>query len=152
MCFSPLVGCGGRSTLDTAPVKGLVTLDGTPVAGATVTFMSTGPDGLSAVGRTDDKGIYTLTAIGGGESGEGEIGGGAMPGNYIVGIRKATATVGLSAEEADEQGVDYKPMQPGEAPTLQFLIPKKYQNPKDSGLTATVTDGDNDIPFELSSN
>ena len=50
-------GCGGNSEI--ASVSGTITLDGTPLAQASVTFQ---PDkGRPSHGGTDDKGFYTLT-------------------------------------------------------------------------------------------
>jgi hypothetical protein len=63
----PLVlalGCGGAKF---APVSGKVTLDGQPLAGATVSFQPIAPPnsteaGPGSVGKTNDKGEYKLTA------------------------------------------------------------------------------------------
>lgn len=50
-------GCGGSS--DIASVSGTITLDGVPLAHASVTFQ---PDkGRPSHGGTDEKGFYTLT-------------------------------------------------------------------------------------------
>jgi hypothetical protein len=62
----PLVlalGCGGAKL---APVSGKVTLDGQPLAGATVSFQPIAPQGSTEAGpgssaKTDDKGEYKLT-------------------------------------------------------------------------------------------
>src|SRR5260370_16035766 len=59
-----LAGCGGRS-FKTLPVSGRVTLDGKPLANATVAFVPEAPPGQkdrppSSVGTTDQDGRYTL--------------------------------------------------------------------------------------------
>lgn len=71
-CFLPvLAGCGGPKLV---PVTGAVTLDGKPVDGATVTFVS--EDGKNSFsGSTDASGKYSLQ--------EGEKVG-ALPGSYKV--------------------------------------------------------------------
>src|SRR5262249_53512413 len=57
------LGCGGPKKF--APVSGTVTMDGKPLAGATVTFIPV-PDpgsieaGDGSVGKTNEKGEYTL--------------------------------------------------------------------------------------------
>ncbi len=59
------LGCGpGRKF---APVSGKVTLDGQPLAGATVSFQPIAPPGSveaapGSIGTTNDKGEYNLTA------------------------------------------------------------------------------------------
>lgn len=55
------VGCGGGNPLGLAPVSGRVTLDGTPLADATVSFI---PDqGRPASGTTDAEGRFQLTTL-----------------------------------------------------------------------------------------
>ncbi len=72
------VGCGdGR-----VPVEGIVTLDGKPLSGATVTLQRTegGPTARSYIAETDTEGKFQLkTADGSAE--------GAPPGSYHVFIR-----------------------------------------------------------------
>ncbi len=60
-------GGGGPAPVQTDMVKGVVTLDGSPVAGATVTFVPVQDGvGASATGKTDEQGNYVLTAVGAG--------------------------------------------------------------------------------------
>ncbi len=59
----------------TAPVSGIVTLDGQPLTGATITFVPTAGGG-PAVGKTDVSGRYTLTTF--------EEGDALAPGTYSV--------------------------------------------------------------------
>ncbi len=58
-----LVGCGGKYSF--APVSGTITLDGTPLIDATVTFTpeAKGGDVPASSGRTDTSGKYTLKMI-----------------------------------------------------------------------------------------
>jgi len=58
-----IVGCSSRSS-DLPPlgkVSGTITMDGTPVAGAEVTFVP--GTGSPSVGMTDDEGQYTLAYL-----------------------------------------------------------------------------------------
>jgi hypothetical protein len=84
-----LSGCGGPKLV---PVEGVVLLDGKPVEGATVTFIS--EDGKNSFsGSTDATGHFDL------QSGEKH---GAFPGNYKVTVVKNTNKPGaetLSPEE-----------------------------------------------------
>ena len=57
ICFGVVVGCGeGDPPL--APVSGVVTLDGKPLADATVEFVA--ESGWGSMGKTDDSGRYEL--------------------------------------------------------------------------------------------
>ena len=66
-------GCGGLPK--PIKVKGIVTLDGKPVPGATVTFTPV-DEGRVASGRTDDDGSFRLTTFATDD--------GALPGTYKV--------------------------------------------------------------------
>ena len=59
-----VIGCSAKPTgmPDVAPVTGTVTLNGEPLAGASVIFQS--ESGHSAMGTTDSTGSYQLTAPG----------------------------------------------------------------------------------------
>ncbi len=132
-------------------VEGVVTMDGTPVAEATVMFVPvTEGEGLSATGMTDESGVYKLTAANlGGET--APAGGGTLPGEYYVGVIKSVQEVPLSAEEAEEQGVEFVEPSSESIPETTHVVPVKYNNPKESGLKFTVEAGDNDIPITLTS-
>jgi hypothetical protein len=72
--LASLSGCGPRLS----PVSGVVKLDGKPVSGATVTFVS--DDGKhTATAETDESGNFTLTHTNGP---------GTFPGNYKVTVTK----------------------------------------------------------------
>ncbi len=145
------IGCSGSGSLDTEPVTGVVTVDGTPVAGATVMFTPvTEGQGAAATGSTDENGVYTLTSVAVGEA-AAKAGAGTLPGEYFVGVSKSVAETAMSEEEAYDKGVEYKPLPPGQAPKVKYVVPQKYNNPKTSGLKATVESGENDIPLELTS-
>ena len=63
------IGCGGdeAETVSTEMVEGVVTLDGRPVEGATLTFVPvTEGFGAAATGMSDAEGKYRLTAVGAG--------------------------------------------------------------------------------------
>jgi hypothetical protein len=65
------------------PVRGRVTLDGTPVAGATVTFVPVGPRGHPASAPTDANGVFRLTTF--------KQEDGALRGEYKVIVTKSDA-------------------------------------------------------------
>lgn len=74
LCFVLLatVGCGNANL---NKVEGVVTLDGSPLAGTLVSFIPVGPD-RAATGLTDRDGYFRLTTF---RSDDG-----AMPGEYKV--------------------------------------------------------------------
>lgn len=143
-CFA-VVGCGGAS-LKTEMVTGVVTLDGAPVEGATVTFSPTS-GGVMAVGQTDAEGKYTLTSQQGGAPGKG-----AVVGEYQVGVVKSVNTAPQPTQEerekASAEGRDISKDYPAK---YEDLVPKQYKLPQFSGLTASVKAGENTFDFELKS-
>jgi hypothetical protein len=48
--------------------------------------------------------------------------------------------------------VEYKPTDEYSAPKITYVVPQKYNNPRESGLKVTVQAGQNTIPLELTSN
>lgn len=150
-------GCGGEGAGDnpeTAPVSGTVTLGGTPVAGATVTFhpsVASEPgqpaQGNAAFGLTNAQGQFQLTTF---DSNDG-----AVPGDYKVTVTKLNP----AADENNVASVESEEYVPPEviegpaavvnAPPANFL-PEVYAKPASTTLNAKVTAGqDNNIPLEL---
>jgi hypothetical protein len=80
VALAGLCGCGGASK-----VEGVVTLDGTPVDGATVTFVPADDKGIPANGQTDSSGKFTLST--GGKPG-------ARRGDYKVTVVKVAPLSG----------------------------------------------------------
>jgi hypothetical protein len=151
-CFVGMAGCGGQPTLNTEYVEGVVTLDGQPVPEATVTFVPvTEGQGASATGMTDQQGVYKLTAAVTGETAAVPEAG-TLPGEYHVGVVKTIVETPMSEEEAEQAGVDYVPGDEyASAPKTTFVVPQKYNNPRESGIQVTVESGRNTIPLELTS-
>jgi hypothetical protein len=73
-----LCGCGGPN--DPVTVKGVITLDGVGVAGATVSFLPERDDGRPANALTGADGSFTLTTF--------KKGDGALRGAYRVAVTK----------------------------------------------------------------
>jgi hypothetical protein len=142
-------------------VKGKVTKDGQPVAGAAVAFGPTASEGKAASGMTDASGNYTLTTF--------ENGDGALPGSYKVTITKfpgaAPAATGSSASAPSAADIDaaYKAAEkqgqsvlapsagPGGTDTPKNELDDKFANAETSGLTAEVkAGGANTFDFDVS--
>ena len=148
ICLLAIVGC--KSGPSVSPVTGKVTMDGAPLAGAIVTFSPVkGGTGSAAVGTADVNGTYTLT-----DMKSTNIGGGAVAGDYNVGIvwfkPEANDTSRNSGESvAGTMSADKTSATAISGPKLALPVP--YQNPETSGLKATVKAGDNNFDFLLDS-
>jgi len=132
-----LSGCGGSGRPETIPVSGTVTLDGKPVAGASVMF-SPEPSGRPATGVTDEQGRFTLKTF--------EAGDGALVGKHTVTV----ALVKTTGFMADKDGLSG-----GIAPEgirEEWIVPKKFADPKTSGLSVEVASGMDDVKLDLTSN
>ena len=162
LCLASLlplaVGCG--SPVDPnrparVPAVGTITYRGVPLDEATVIFSPRG-SGHGAVGRTDGSGKFELQTF--------DPGDGAVPGDYLVTVRKFEIdTQGASDSLAAGGSDDDSDMVGGEVPRggdgggyepkpaiERSLIPEKYTGAASSGLEATVSAGvDNDFRFEL---
>ena len=134
-CFSLVIlGCG-PPTIKTVPVTGKVTLDGTPVPEAVVTFIP--EQGPLAQGKTDAGGAFTLSLTVGERPPAG-----AVPGNYKITVQK-TKSSGISFDPASQ--VEQAPG----APQIEYLVPEKYSRPDTSGFTAEVKVGMPPVPLNL---
>lgn len=127
-----LLGCGessgpGRPKL--APVSGVIKFQGKPVANADVTFAGEGSPRF-ATARTDAEGKFALTTF--------DTNDGAVPGKHAITIA-ASPTGGKKPEEMTAQ--DMINMGPRN-PTAEGTLPAKYADPKTSGLSRTVVEGE----------
>jgi hypothetical protein len=134
-----VVGCQGPSAdpnrPKTTPAGGTVTYNGQPVEGATVTLFATSGQARGAVATTDASGKFTFTTF--------EAGDGAIPGSFKVMISKTIL----------EPPKENTPPGPGGEPpsgTPKDLVPAKYKDANQSGLTAEVKEGgENSFEFAL---
>jgi hypothetical protein len=126
-------GCGrGRrpELPETFPVTGMVSLDGKPVAGASVMFNPKGGQGHGSVAVSDASGRYKLTTFSPGD--------GVVPGEYKVAITKTV----LEKSESDS------PMAGSGDP--KNVLPTRYADDSTSGFKATVeAKPDNTFDFAL---
>ncbi len=129
------LGCGGSGSYGLAPVSGVVTLDGAPVAQAEVVFQPVGGEdnptpGPSSMSRADAEGRYQLTTI------RNEPG-------AVVGKHRIVITTPRPPQAGDsDSGFT--------APVHKEVIPARYNN--DTQLTFEVpAGGTNEANFELTS-
>ena len=125
-----LIGCQ-RSEFQY--VEGVITLDGVPVEGASVTFRPREKGGMMAAGVSDASGRYRLNPL------RGKDGAGALVGEYDVAVFKAR-------EPGDGNTVLVR-----EGP-IEYVTPPGYSDTATSGLTATIKPGRNtgaSVSFDL---
>jgi hypothetical protein len=150
ICVAALLmsGCGGDSgvAVVTAPVSGKVTMNGQPLEGATVNFVT---DNYSSSGITKADGTYSLPT-------------GAAIGENRVFITKFVAPEGFSDDPEDglDAGqVDAANIDPldGDGPSAVEVdkgekIPAEFSNPDQSKLTIPVPEaGNSNANFALTS-
>src|SRR5688572_8699671 len=114
-------GCGGPEHPDVGEVTGTVTLDGAPLADATVMFQPS--SGRGSMGTTNAEGKYSLTYLDG------------VPG-AVLGSHKVSIRTGVPGED-------------GQPPLVKEKLPAKYHSHTE--LTADVKSDPNTIDFDLTS-
>lgn len=121
LLLAALSACGGNpARLETAPVRGKVTLDGGPVTSGIVRFV---PDrGRAGRGDIRPDGTFTITTY--------EPEDGAVVGHHRV----AVIAQGGPAEEFTE-----------DVEQVEWLVPERYANPSTSGLEFEVRSGETNI-------
>lgn len=121
-CCCLLLGCGSSKTYD---VQATVTLDGTPLAEAEVTFVPLWGKAKRAVGNTDQEGMVTF------KTDERD---GILPGSYTVIMSKVVDEKRLTNSEIRafaEVGIPYREKK-------IELVPEKYTRSETSDLKAKV--------------
>ncbi|MDP1796246.1 MAG: carboxypeptidase-like regulatory domain-containing protein [Planctomycetaceae bacterium] len=127
MVIACILGCSGRlaDAPKTVPVSGIVTVDGSPVANATVTLIpqGQGKEQHGASGTTDEKGKFRLFTANNP---------GAMPGSYAVTIqyyvKKDGSTFVMKPDtDMETMSAEIKP-----------ALPPKFANPSQTELKLDV--------------
>jgi hypothetical protein len=135
VCASAL-GCGGSDAAKIVPVSGVVTLNGKPLAGATVAFSPVAKEGDvnagdGSVGKTNADGEYTLTTS-----------------RSAPGAQVGKHRVRISVLSQQSGGSDERPPRGGWP--LKDKIPGRYND--DTKLIFEVTpNGPNNADFALTS-
>lgn len=138
------IGCSPTNSIDYGKVElvsvsGTVTLDGSPLAGAVITFDNT-EMGTFSFARTDSAGKYALQF-----DSEKK---GVTPGRKVVQISTTRTVLGLPGEEGVEEGESSS--ESGEKkPKEKDKVPACYN--KESKLTVEVTSSSGTINFDLKS-
>jgi hypothetical protein len=146
------IGCGGPpqadySKVNLVPVEGTVTLDGSPLLNAVITFENP-DDGMFAYAMTDASGSYELRFD--------SVMMGCTPGTKIVRISTTRRILGLNAEEGEGEG-ELGEEEMGEESedggaaagrgSRSEQVPAKYN--RESELTVEVAPGSEHYDFDL---
>ena len=147
-----LAGCGGSDRPALAAASGIVTLDGTPVEGATVSYVPvTGCRPATAI--TDATGRYTMNAFADDE--------GAAVGDHKVTVMKISGpgastlqgaappeSTGDASEDDGSMGLSEIAFVEDDGnqrqPETIYHVPERYMNAETSLLTVTVPSGGSD--------
>jgi hypothetical protein len=132
LCSVVLAGCkSGPDLPPTVPVEGVLTLDGKPVAEATIIFIA--DQGVyNATGTTDTEGRFEMSAF--------QEKKGVVVGSYKVEMNKTIVEPRPGGREGESDV------------NLKLGLPKRYNTFTTSGITINVTDaGQQDLKFELKS-
>jgi hypothetical protein len=130
-----LVGCSETTSTSLIPVTGNVTMDGKPLAGASITFTGIGSTpGLGGVGVTDDAGNFEVSHF--------RAGKGLDAGDYKVMISKLVMSDGAPIPAGT--------LSIAELSTRQ-LVPRRYNDVNNTILKVTVKDGGDPVSLALAS-
>jgi hypothetical protein len=151
-------GCGNPNPVK---IEGLVTLDGTPVANATVMFSPADGGGTPASGMTGSDGVFHLTTY--------STGDGALPGQYKVVVQRAKGRVDPGTEmmsnmsmenmhkmdikeyEKIRRGSDKDKAKAKQANADWSPLPAVYGKAETTPLTCKVPTPDGKVALELRS-
>lgn len=114
-------GCAKEVHKAVYPVHGQVLLNGKPLADAIVSFHAQGTQDVFPTAHTDPEGRFALTSY--------QNGDGAPQGDYAISLVCFRS----------------RPVRRGEG-HADNVVPPRYASPTSSGLSATVSPGDNELP------
>ena len=144
------VGCGGAPQLEgLEKYSGVITLDGEPLAGASITLVPSTMALKGAGAVSDEKGKFVFQTL--------QAGDGVMPGDYRVTVQKFHIEDAYTEEEQkifnEAGGKKHEEVFPDRPePTSVSDIPEYYGNADASGLTLTLPEGGSkDLKIEISS-
>lgn len=144
LLLSGFTGCNQGGLPGLVAGKGQVNYDGTPLPGATVTFLPA--EGLadgrrSAAAMTDAQGKFNLRTLNPGD--------GILPGDYIITVIKTESPPELSEEEKAKILMG-QARPPVPKLTQEHLIAEKYASNDTTDLKLTIgPKGDKNIKLEL---
>lgn len=144
-CLTCVAGCGGSDRMTRAQVTGKVLLDNKPVAAGTILFR---PDkGRAGRGKIVDGEIVSAATY--------ELDDGIVLGNHQIAIQPLAPVAPVMFDRMEDPTQPNNRQRPSAKPDVPkpiiVNIPRKYRDPSTSGITAEITDGDNELTIELTS-
>ncbi len=128
---TPLAGCRSGNL---SRVKGVVTLDGQPLAGAEINLIPVGGKGRAANAHSDAKGRFSIGTV--------KEGDGAWPGEYKVTVIKRVMDPMLTQklDKSDPQGAIARREQLNKAigSSKRTYVPLRYGDANQTPFTVTV--------------
>lgn len=129
-------GCG-QGKVPTNMVEGIVTMDGVPLAGASITFSPVVKDaGMIAVGTSDASGNFTL------QTQLGAVGKGTTAGEYTVTVMKVESIPTGKTQKTDSGGTFQES-------TEKMVVPAVYTMVSTTPLKQTIVKGLNKVEIKL---
>ena len=153
-----LAGCGGSDRPSLAPASGIVTLNGEPVEGASLTFVPVA-GGRPGSGVTDAQGRYSIKTY--------EDASGATVGEHKVSVIKISgpgvyvmqgdapaeppASAGSAKDGSDSLSeIEVFDSSGAKEPEIIYDVPQRYMNANESGLLVTVpAEGSDELHLKL---
>ncbi|MEW4563537.1 carboxypeptidase-like regulatory domain-containing protein [Bremerella sp. JC770] len=136
---SVCLGCSGNGML---PVEGTVTLDGTPLEGAAISFVPA-EGGRPCSGQTDEQGHFTLASYTAND--------GVPPGEYKVTVVKLDARRQAQAAPVEEGTEPGEQVMGSIEQATRFLTPKRYASPATTDLRVEVKENMERVQIDLKS-
>ena len=139
-------GCGRSSGPNVQYVHGVITLDGAPIEGATVSFSPEDSNGIGASGMTQSDGSFTLNAQ------AAKPGAGTVAGEYAVIVSKVEMPEFPDIDTDDPRygtAEQERLEQEANSAKPKIIVPEKYNIPESSPLHAKVVSGKNEFQFDL---
>ena len=121
-----VAGCGVQSR--TSPVSGVVTLDGKPLAGASLHFVPQG-SGRDSTGESDASGQFTMSTF--------KPRDGVVPGTYKVVVSPSTGPADTTQYATPDEAMAAAAKAPAKKPSGP-PFPEKYTRPDQTPLTQEV--------------
>ena len=128
------VGCGGSDAPPTAPISGVVMMQGQPVPNVNVTFYP--KSGRPATGRTNAEGRFKLTTL---KPGDGAV----------IGTHKIAVTNDASNDASSSPPMPGMPGYEAYMSSQKKGVASRFADPEKSGLTMVVEAPADDVTLEV---
>lgn len=130
----------------TVTASGIITLDGAPLDGASITLLN--ENGVTAIAKSDSNGRFSLRTVVGADMVDG-----AVPGLHQVGVAKTISEGGGAEMKPGENERDMVNRMAGSmtSPAKQkYIVPQQFGSPQSSKLSLDVpTAGSDKLTLDI---